>query len=122
MWTRPWLALLLATTATAAGLEIVAPCQPATPWTVAGPRGALFGRQNGVFEAWQWPVKLLSNFRIRGELADYAVPIDINRLAAQIHITPAETTITYSHAAFTIRQHMFAARGEAPAAAVVSFE
>src|ERR1700761_1536063 len=93
-------------------LRIVAPCVPRTPWTVAGEHGALFGRQNGVFEAWLWPEKLLSNFRIRAELADYAVPIDVNALAAEIEVTPAETTITYSHAAFTIRQHMFAARGE----------
>ena len=93
------------------GLEIVAPCEPAKPWTVAGEHGALFGRQNGKFEAWQWPVKLLSDFRIRAELADYAVPIDVNALAASIRVTPAETIITYSHAAFTIRQHMFAARG-----------
>ena len=94
-------------------LRIVAPCVPHTPWTVAGEQGALFGRQNGVFEAWLWPNKILSGFRIRAELADYAVPIDVNALAAQIEVTPAETTIIYSHAAFTIRQHMFAPRGEA---------
>lgn len=93
-------------------VRIVAPCVPRTPWTVAGEHGALFGRQNGVFEAWLWPNKILSNFRIRAELADYAVPIDVNALAAEIEVTPAETTIIYSHAAFTIRQHMFAARGE----------
>ncbi len=105
-------------------LHIVAPCVPRTPWTVAGEHGALFGRQNGKFEAWLWPVKILSNFTIRAELANYAVPIDVNALAAEIEVTPAETIITYSHAAFTIRQHMFAPRGpNAPATgAVVFFE
>jgi glycogen debranching enzyme len=92
-------------------LEIVSPCVPGRPWTVAGEQGALFGRQNGKFEAWQWPVKLLSDFRIRAELADYAVPIDVNALAASIRVTPGETVIKYSHAAFTVQQHMFAARG-----------
>ena len=92
-------------------LEIIAPCVPAKPWTVAGEHGSLFGRQNGKFEAWEWPVKILSDFRIRAELADYAVPIDVNALAASIRVTPAETVITYSHAAFTVRQHMFAGRG-----------
>jgi len=82
----------------------------------------LFGRQDGRFEAWQWPVKILSNFRIRAELYDYHVPIDVNALAAQIKVTPAETTITYSHAAFTIRQHMFASRGlEQPQAGAAIF-
>jgi len=95
---------------TSRGLEIVSPCIPGRPWTVAGEQGALFGRQNGKFEAWQWPVKLLSDFRIRAELANYAVPIDVNALAASIRVTPAETAITYSHAAFTVRQHMFAPR------------
>ncbi len=117
MWNRCWLTLLLATAAMAAAepdeLKIVSPCVPGMPWTVAGEHGALFGRQNGKFEAWQWPVKILSDFRIRAELSDYPVPIDVNALAAEIKVTPAETTITYSHAAFTVRQHMFAARGSA---------
>ena len=121
MWNRQWLTLLFATAAMAAPnareLRIDAPCVPGMPWTVAGEHGALLGRQNGRFEAWEWPVKLLSDFRIRAELADYAVPIDVNALAAQIQVTPAETTIVYSHAAFTIRQHMFAARGDGAAAA-----
>jgi hypothetical protein len=103
-------------------LRILAPCVPTMPWTVAGEYGALFGRQNGKFEAWQWPVKILSDFRVRAELADYAVPIDVNSLAALIDVTPAETVITYSHAAFTIRQHMFASRGaDSPAAASTVF-
>ena len=32
------------------------------------------------------------------------------------------TTITYSHAAFTVKQHMFATHGDAAAGAVVLFE
>ncbi len=103
-------------------LQIIAPCQPTHPFTVAGEHGAILGRQSGRFEAWIWPVKILSDFRIRAELADYAVPIDVNALAAEITVTPAETIITYSHAAFTIRQHMFAARGAAtPEVAVAAY-
>ncbi len=103
-------------------LRIVSNCSPRKPWTVAGEHGALFGRQSGELEAWLWPAKVLSHFKIRAELADYAVPIDVNALAAEINVTPAETIITYSHAAFTIRQHMFAARGaSAPASGVAVF-
>ena len=103
-------------------LKIVSPCVPGRPWTVAGEHGALFGRQNGKFEAWLWPVKILSDFRIHAELADYAVPIDVNALAAEIKVMPGETIITYSHAAFTIRQHMFAARGsDTPDTAVAAY-
>ncbi len=106
----------------AGALEMNAPCVPRMPWTVAGEYGALLGRQNGKFEAWLWPNKILSNFSIGAELAGYPVPIDVNSQAAEIQVTPGETIITYSHAAFTIRQHMFAARGgENPAAAVAAF-
>src|SRR5690242_10253955 len=105
-------------------LKIVSTCSPRKPWTVAGERGALLGRQNGEFEAWLWPVKILSHFQIRAELADYPVPIELNSFAAEMEVTPAETILTYSHAAFTIRQHMFAVRGAAAAAtgAAVFFE
>ena len=106
------------------GLRISAPCVPGTPWSVPGEHGAILGRQNGIFEAWLWPVKILSDFRISAELQDYPVPIDVNALAAEIQVTPAETVITYSHAAFTVRQHSFAARGKQPSAvgAAVYFE
>lgn len=103
-------------------LQIVARTQPSQPWTVAGENGALLGRQSGKFEAWLWPVKVLSNFSIRAELSDYPVPIDVNALSAKIRVSPGETIITYSHAAFTIRQRMFAPRGGeivSPAASVV---
>ena len=105
-------------------LEIVAPCVPRLPFTVAGERGAILGRQDGHFEAWLWPVRILSNFRIGAELSDYPVPIDVNALASEIRVTPGETVITYSHAAFTIRQHMFSSRGvtRPETGAVVSFE
>lgn len=106
----------------AGNLQIVQQCIARMPWTVAGESGALLGRQSGKFEAWLWPNKILSNFSMQAELADYPVPIDVNALAAEIKVTPAETIITYSHAAFTIRQHMFAARGsDAPVVGVAAF-
>ncbi len=94
------------------------------PFSVAAEHGAVFGEQNGVFEAWTFPVKILSHFRIAAELADYPVPIDLNQYAAQIEVNPGRTTITYSHAAFTVKQHMFSPRGDSPtgAGAVVLFE
>jgi glycogen debranching enzyme len=91
------------------------------PFTVAGERGAIFGEQSGTFEAWIYPVKILSGFGITAELADYPVPIDVTEHAATIEVAPAMTTITYSHAAFTVKQHMFISRGDA-AGAVVLFE
>ena len=80
------------------------------PFSVIGPRGALLGRQDGSFEAWLFPWKILSNMRIRAEMEDYPVPIDVNQYAAWIDVRPNATILTYSHANFTIRQIMFAPR------------
>ena len=81
------------------------------PFTVAGPGGLLVGQQEGTFEAWVLPVKLLSQVHLTAEVDGYPVPIDLNRAAAEIEVTPGHTTITYSHIALTVRQTMFAPDG-----------
>ncbi|HEX3437737.1 MAG TPA: hypothetical protein VHT24_13290, partial [Pseudacidobacterium sp.] len=78
------------------------------PFTVAGKCGIFVGQQEGSFEAWVFPIKLLSHFHIQAEVQDYNVPIDVNEQAAEIEVAPDRTTITYSHAAFTIREILFA--------------
>jgi glycogen debranching enzyme len=78
------------------------------PFTVAGTRGVIPGQQEGTFEAWVLPVKLLSHFALRANVEGYSVPIDLNADAAEIEVLPDHTTITYSHIAFTVRQIMFA--------------
>jgi len=104
-------------------LRITRPAELMKPFTVAGETGAVFGQQDGSFEAWRFPVKVLSAFRITAELADYPVPIELNPLAAFIEVYPERTTITYSHAAFTVKQHMFVPRGDfASAGPIVLFE
>jgi hypothetical protein len=77
------------------------------PFTVAGESGAIFGQGDGSFEAWIFPVKIASHFRITAELADYPIPIELSDYAASIEVNPDHTTLTYSHAAFTVKQHMF---------------
>jgi hypothetical protein len=78
------------------------------PFSVIGPRGALLGQQDGSFEAWIFPWKILSHMRITAEMKDYAVPIDVNEQAATIDVQPGHTTITFSHANFTVRETLFA--------------
>lgn len=100
-------------------IKIVRDIEVAKPFTVAGERGAIFGQQgggeqSGGFEAWVWPVKVISGLQITAEMADYPVPIDVNGLPGSIEVNPDHTTITYSHAGFTVRQHMFSARGLNP--------
>jgi glycogen debranching enzyme len=80
------------------------------PFDVAGPRSLIVGLQNGVFESWIYPVKLLSDLRVEAEMADYPARLDLNKLAANVEVNPAYTVITYSHIAFTVRQIMFTPR------------
>jgi glycogen debranching enzyme len=90
------------------GLVLRQPVQCGEPFTVAGSQGAIVGQQQGSFEAWVLPVKLLSHFTMEANVEGYDVPIDLNSMAREIEVRPDHTTITYSHIALTVRQTMFA--------------
>lgn len=81
---------------------------PIKPFSVVGPRGAILGRQNGEYEAWIFPWKIFNHMRMTVRMKNYPVPIQVNQHSAWINVQPDETTITYSHANFTIRQIMIA--------------
>ena len=102
-------------------LTITRPAEAHKPFTVAGPAGAVFGEQDGSFEAWLFPVKVLSGFAITANVENYPVPIELAPQSAVIEVAPAMTTITYAHAAFTVRQRMFAPR-DGDTGAVALFE
>ena len=98
--------------------------QPQHPFTVTGSTGAVLGLQNGNVELWTLPTKVFSNLHLSAELDGYTVPIDLNAAAATIDVQPDHTTITYSHAAITVRQHMFIPAGDNNQAqgAIIFFE
>lgn len=106
------------------GLAIRSHVEAGKPFTVAGMNGVIVGQQEGTFEAWLLPVKLLSHFTIRAELEGYSVPIELNPAAAEIQVFPDHTKITYSHIGFNVQQIMFApdANGAEDAGAVVLFQ
>jgi len=105
-------------------LVIRQPVQPQHPFTVTGSSGAILGLQNGNVEMWALPKKVFSNLHLTAELVGYSVPIDLNAAAASIEVQPDHTTITYSHAAITVRQHMFVPAGDGNSAkgAIIFFE
>lgn len=108
---------------TQSGLRITQAVRTGEPFTVAGPHGVLVGQQQGEFEAWLLPVKLLSHWSIEANVQGYPVPLDLNSMARVLDVRPDRTTITYSHIALTLRQVMFAPE-DAPAGtgAVAWFE
>src|SRR5512132_3641555 len=46
------------------GLEWREAVTPTKYWDATGRRAAAFGRQDGKFEAWVWPIKVLHGFRL----------------------------------------------------------
>jgi glycogen debranching enzyme len=94
---------------------------PLHPFSVVGPRGTILGSQDGSYEAWIFPWKILSNMRISAEMKDYPVPIDVNLQAAAIDVRPGSTTITFSHANFTIREIITAPRNVPDGAGALVF-
>ena len=114
-WLKPVAAFPLASDERMGDLTIRQHAEFGKPFTVAGECGAFMGEQNGSFEAWIFPVKLLSHFTISAAVEGYPVPIDLNADAAEIEVAPDHTTITYSHIAFTVREILFATRCDSAA-------
>ena len=75
---------------------------------VVGRKSAMFGYENRTFEAWVYPLKLIRDFKLSVQIADYPGTFDGLSMMAHIDVRPEATTITYRHAAFTIRQIMYA--------------
>lgn len=102
-------------------LKIVREAVLSKPFTVVGPRGAILGQQDGSFEAWIFPWKIFSNLRISADMQNYPVPINVNEQAAVIEVQPDHTTITFSHANFTLREILFAPHSAPDGAGALAF-
>ena len=94
------------------------------PFSVVGQQGAILGQQDGTFELWSLPVKVLHEAHLTAHLAGYGAPIELNEYASSVQVRPDHTTITYAHAAISVKQHMFLPRTGASgiASAIVLFE
>ncbi|MBC7186854.1 MAG: hypothetical protein H5U38_07470 [Calditrichaeota bacterium] len=82
--------------------------QPGTYCEAVGRKAALLGLEEGIFEAWAFPLKLLHGLQLAVLMEGRAYPFDLARLARTITVRPEAVTIRYSHPAFTLRQTLFA--------------
>ena len=85
------------------------PVQPGKFLESVGHRGAILGREDGTFEAWISPVKVLRDFRLSVYFDGSLDPVPLADLAERVAVSPGRVTITHAHAAFTIRQTWVAA-------------
>ena len=91
-------------------VELTGPVRPGEYLGVTGPRAAWLGVETGEAELWVHPLKVGRGFRLSFQAPGYGAPIPGERVARTVQVRPELTTITYSHAAFQVRQHILAPR------------
>jgi glycogen debranching enzyme len=75
---------------------------------VLGRKSALFGYEHRQLEAWAYPLQVLDQFELSFRVEGYPLEFKGSETAASIDVRPEATVITYTHAAFTVRQLIFA--------------
>jgi hypothetical protein len=82
-------------------IALEGPARPAAYLEASGRRAAFLGREDGTFEAWVYPMKVLRGFELAFEIEDYQAPIPGASLASGVRVEPALATVRYSHSSFT---------------------
>ncbi len=103
-------------------IELTGPVRPGEYLGVTGPRAAWLGLETGQAELWVHPLKVGNGFRLSFSTPRYGAPIPGDRVARTVHIRPELATITYSHAAFQVRQHILAPRDTAASGILILLE
>ena len=75
---------------------------------VVSPRAAWLGYETGAAELWVHPLKIAKDFRLDFRIPEYSEPVSGAEIARTVEVRPELTTLTYSHATFTVRQHILA--------------
>lgn len=90
------------------GLELERATRAGAFYNVTGRRAAAFGYEHRALEAWVYPMKILDDFRLSFNIEGYPLEFDGADTLTRLNVRPEATTFTYTHAAFTIRQTIFA--------------
>ena len=91
------------------------------PWEflgTPGTRAGLFGKEDGPFEAWVYPLKILRHFQLHFIIGGHVLPAEA--LARTLIVRPESNTIIYAGDTFSVRETLFVPVHEP--AAVVSLE
>ncbi len=90
------------------GLELERASRAGAFYAVTGRRAAAFGYEHRALEAWVYPLKILDDFGLSFRIEGYPLEFTGADTLARVNVRPEATTFTYSHAAFTVRQIIFA--------------
>src|SRR6267142_4466621 len=115
--------LVFAANARAGELPVLrVPAEPHKFIDSVGHRAVLMGHEDGTFEAWIMPVKVLRDFRMSVYFDGSLEPVPLADLAESISVRPGQVTITHAHAAFTIRQTWVASLEKAAATVLLEID
>ncbi len=89
-------------------LELARRTQNGSFYDVIGRKSAAFGYEHRNMEAWVYPLKILDDFALDFQIEGYNLPFRGTDLLTNIEVRPEATIFTYSHAAFTIKQIVYA--------------
>ncbi len=88
-------------------LTITRPAQPNKYMDKIGQKAALLGFENGSFEMWIWPWKVLRNFEIQFFVGTTTQPILAKDILRDISVTPEATILTFVYESFTVKEIIF---------------
>jgi glycogen debranching enzyme len=98
---------------TSSPIELRGDARPHQYLGVIGRAAAWLGKETGETELWVHPFKLGADFLLDFKIPDYVEPVRGRDVARTVIVRPELATIVYSHATFTVRQHILAPWSEA---------
>jgi hypothetical protein len=87
------------------GLSINGTARPGMYLAAHGRAATILGDEDGSFDVWVWPQLLVRDLRLTFQIPNFD-PIDGSTLARRVIRRPEAVTIVYSHALFTVREHV----------------
>ncbi|HKI76938.1 MAG TPA: hypothetical protein VKA26_00185, partial [Ignavibacteriaceae bacterium] len=72
-----------------------------------GRKASLMGYENGSFEMWVWPWKVLRKFDLQFFIGSSTSPILSQDVLKTISVTPEVTTITFTYESFKVKEIIF---------------
>jgi len=89
-------------------LELTRRTQNGSFYDVIGRKSAAFGYEHRNMEAWVYPLKIVDDLEFYFKIEGYNLPFRGADLLTNIEVRPEATIFTYSHAAFTVKQIIYA--------------
>ncbi len=99
-------------------LTLTRTAQPHQYFDKIGTKSALIGFENGTFELWIWPWKVMRGFDLQFFVNTSTQPILSKDIVREISVTPEATTITFVYESFTVKEIIFIPKDK-PAAVIL---